>query len=161
MRPHLHNHTDLDSRERLVRAIEIAEGGVEQGPSPGQAVRSLVFGLRWDRAVLRQRITVRLQERLAAGLVAEVERLLAGGLAAERLAAYGLEYRFVCQYLAGMWTWEEFFQGLNRAIHQFAKRQETWFRRMERHGVVIHWLEGAGDPLGEAERLLYGAQADG
>ncbi|MBF0460497.1 MAG: tRNA (adenosine(37)-N6)-dimethylallyltransferase MiaA [Magnetococcales bacterium] len=152
LRPHLHNHTDLDSRERLVRAIEIAEGGVEQGPSPGRAVRSLVFGLRWDRAVLRQRITVRLQERLAAGLVAEVERLLAGGLAAERLAAYGLEYRFVCQYLAGMWTWEEFFQGLNRAIHQFAKRQETWFRRMERHGVVIHWLEGAGDPLGEAEQ---------
>ncbi len=155
LRPHLHNHTDLDSRERLVRAIEIAEGAAtNRSAPPPLPLHSTIFGLRWERSVLRQRITVRLEERLAAGLLAEVERLLAGGLAPERLAAYGLEYRFACQYIRGELAWDPFFQGLNRAIHQFAKRQETWFRHMERHGVVIHWLEGAANPLEEAEHHL-------
>ncbi|MEO5363493.1 MAG: tRNA (adenosine(37)-N6)-dimethylallyltransferase MiaA [Magnetococcus sp. DMHC-8] len=155
LRPRLHNHTDLDSRARLVRAIEIAEGSVNhRSPRPDQTVQATIFGLRWERTVLRARITRRLQERLEAGLLAEVEKLLATGLPSERLAAYGLEYRFSCRYLQGELTWDAFFQGLNRAIHQFAKRQETWFRHMERHGVVIHWLDAAADPLAEAEQYL-------
>ncbi|MEO5348978.1 MAG: tRNA (adenosine(37)-N6)-dimethylallyltransferase MiaA [Magnetococcus sp. YQC-3] len=156
LRPHLHNHTDLDSRERLLRAIEIAEGEATGDTAhPEQTLTPLVFGIRWERALLRERITVRLQQRLDAGLLAEVERLLAAGVDPERLAAYGLEYRFACRYLQGELTGEAFFQGLNRAIHQFAKRQDTWFRRMERHGVRIHWLDGTANPLQEAERWLH------
>ena len=155
LRPQLHNHTDLTSRERLLRAIEIAENSAATPLPPLPPPLSLlIFGIRWPRALLRQRITNRLQERLEAGLLAEVEGLLAGGLPAQRLAAYGLEYRFACQYLAGKLAWDSFLQGLNQAIHRFAKRQETWFRRMERHGVVIHWLEAEADPLAEAEAYI-------
>ncbi|MEO5338897.1 MAG: tRNA (adenosine(37)-N6)-dimethylallyltransferase MiaA [Magnetococcus sp. MYC-9] len=156
LQPRLHNHTDLDSRERMLRAIEIAAARQDHPPiHPAPALHLLIVGIQWPRALLRKRITARLQERLEAGLLAEVERLLAGGLAAERLAAYGLEYRFACRHLAGELAWEPFFQGLNRAIHQFAKRQETWFRRMERHGVVIHWVQGEAEPLREAEQILH------
>lgn len=154
VRPTLHNQTDLDSRERLVRAIEIAETTANQVAQPGPLITPFILGIRWERAVLRARITQRLQERLEAGMLAEVEKLLAAGVDAERLAAYGLEYRFACRYLAGELEWEPFFLGLNRAIHQFAKRQETWFRHMERQGSTIHWLDGAADPLSEAAHLL-------
>ncbi|MBF0402015.1 MAG: tRNA (adenosine(37)-N6)-dimethylallyltransferase MiaA [Magnetococcales bacterium] len=154
LRPALHNRTDLDCRERLVRAIEIAEGSANQAPRPAPPLTPFIMGIRWERSLLRQRITARLEARLQAGLLAEVEGLLGGGLAMERLAAYGLEYRFACRYLAGELSWEAFFAGLNRAIHQFAKRQETWFRHMERQGVVIHWLDGAADPLEAAVACL-------
>ena len=153
-RPNLHNTTDLDTRERLVRAIEIAEGSQHQQQTVHYPLlKPLVLGLRWQRPVLRQRITTRLQERLEAGLLVEVETLLLNGLSHERLAAYGLEYRFACRYLRGELTWDDFFRDLNQAIHRFAKRQETWFRRMERHGIVIHWLEGASNPLEAAESI--------
>ncbi|MBF0185515.1 MAG: tRNA (adenosine(37)-N6)-dimethylallyltransferase MiaA, partial [Magnetococcales bacterium] len=114
----------------------------------------LVMGLRWPRPLLRQRITERLHARLQAGLLQEVERLLADGVPLERLAAYGLEYRFACRHLQGELDDQAFVTGLNHAIHQFAKRQETWFRHMERCGVVIHWLEAEGEPLQEGERFL-------
>ncbi|MBF0160800.1 MAG: tRNA (adenosine(37)-N6)-dimethylallyltransferase MiaA [Magnetococcales bacterium] len=155
LRPQLHNRTDLVSRERLLRAIEIAEQEANSPASlPAPPLNLLIFGIRWPRAVLRQRITHRLQQRLESGLLAEVEGLLAGGLSSRQLAAYGLEYRFSCEYLAGQWSRDEFFQGLNRAIHQFAKRQDTWFRRMERQGVAIRWLDAEADPLAEAEQIL-------
>ncbi|MBF0096766.1 MAG: tRNA (adenosine(37)-N6)-dimethylallyltransferase MiaA [Magnetococcales bacterium] len=154
-RPHLHNHTDLDSRERAVRAIEIAEHNAHHPPvTPLPALRPLVMGLRWPRPILRQRITERLHSRLDAGLLPEVQGLLAQGVSMARLAAYGLEYRFACRHLQGELDWPSFVQGLNQAIHQFAKRQETWFRHMERLGVTIHWLEAEQEPLQSAIAFL-------
>ena len=95
-----------------------------------------------------------LHHRLQAGLVEETERLLAGGIPSQRLEAYGLEYRFTCRYLRGELNRETFVKELNRAIHKFAKRQETWFRRMARHGVAIQWLEADQDPVEEAMRTV-------
>ena len=150
----LHNTTDLLHRDRLVRAIEIAEYEESRAPEPLPEIRSLIFGVRWERETLRRRITARLKERLAGGLIEEVARLHASGISWETLEFYGLEYRFVAQYLKGELNKNDMFQKLNSAIHDFAKRQDTWFRRMERGGTLIHWLDGAGGPLAEALRLL-------
>ena len=127
-----HNTSDLNDRSRLLRAIEIAEGEQQADARP-LALPQLtprVFGLRWPREVLRQRITRRLRERLEHGLVEEVANLHAAGVSWETLDYYGLEYRFVAQHLQGLLNRNDLFQKLNSAIHQFAKRQETWFRRM-------------------------------
>jgi len=150
LNPALHNTTDLIIRERLVRAIEIAVHETERGG--GDAVRlpelrPIVFGIKIERQVVRQRITERLQDRLQGGLVEEVERLLTAGVSPARLDYYGLEYRFVSRYLCGEMNRNDMFQKLNAAIHDFAKKQETWFRRMEKHGLEIIWLDAAGDPL--------------
>jgi tRNA dimethylallyltransferase len=147
---HLHNTTDLLDRERLVRAIEIAEYERDHVPVSFPHIRPLVLGIRWEREILRQRITARLRERLAGGLIEEVERLRTSGIPWDTLEFYGLEYRFVARHLKGELNRNDMFQKLNSAIHDFAKRQETWFRRMERNGVAIHWLDGAGEPLAEA-----------
>ena len=152
----LHNTTDLTDRQRLIRAIEITEGEKEQ---PDRTVHlpeidPFVIGIRWDRQVLRQRITRRLRQRLDEGMVEEIESLLTRGIAPEVLDFYGLEYRFLSQYVCGELGRNDMFQKLNSAIHQFAKRQDTWFRRMERQGIRIHWVEGAGQPLQEALELL-------
>jgi tRNA dimethylallyltransferase len=149
LRPELHNTTDLTDRERLTRAIEIAEG--ERQPAaeaielPDLSPR--VFGLRWQRDRLRQRITLRLRQRLDNGMIEEVESLHAAGVAWETLDNFGLEYRFVARYLQGMINRNDLFQKLNSAIHQFAKRQDTWFRRMQRQGVDICWLDAEKDPV--------------
>ncbi|MEJ2201270.1 MAG: tRNA (adenosine(37)-N6)-dimethylallyltransferase MiaA [Desulfuromonadaceae bacterium] len=149
LRPQQHNTTDSLERERLVRAIEIAEG--EQAAAaqlpPLPPLRPLVFGVQWDRGLLRQRITARLKERLEQGMIEEVEGLHRAGVAYATLEFYGLEYRFIAQFLQGQLNRNDLFQKLNSAIHQFAKRQETWFRRMERQGTPIHWLAGEDDPL--------------
>jgi tRNA dimethylallyltransferase len=150
----LHNTTDLLDRERLVRAIEIAEYDLSHPPEPLPEFHPLLFGVRWDRSILRQRITARLKERLAHGMIEEVERLHATGVPWEKLEFFGLEYRYVAKHLKGELTFNDMFQKLNSAIHDFAKRQETWFRRMERNGAVIHWLDGAGDPLAEALEIV-------
>jgi tRNA dimethylallyltransferase len=152
--PRLHNTTDLMERDRLVRAIEIAECRETAEPEPLPEIRPVVFGVRWERDLLRHRITERLKARLAAGLIDEVARLHAAGITWETLEFYGLEYRFVAQHLKGEFSRNDMFQRLNSAIHDFAKRQETWFRRMERNGTVIHWLDGAGEPLAEALDLV-------
>ncbi len=151
MRPELHNTTDLAERDRLVRAIEIAEGedNRKQQPLAMPDLSPQIFGLRWSRDVLRQRITRRLRDRLEQGMIEEVAALHAGGVSWQTLDYYGLEYRYVAQFLQGMLNRNDLFQKLNSAIHQFAKRQETWFRRMERKGVVIHWLDAAADPVAE------------
>lgn len=149
LRPELHNTTDLTDRERLTRAIEIAEG--ERQPAaeaielPDLSPR--VFGLRWQRDRLRQRITLRLRQRLDNGMIEEVESLHAAGVAWETLDNFGLEYRFVARYLQGLINRNDLFQKLNSAIHQFAKRQDTWFRRMQRLGVDICWLDAEKDPV--------------
>ena len=154
LRPTLHNSTDLTERDRLIRAIEIASAPPAIACEPLPPLHPFVFGIRWERSILRQRITARLKARLAAGMVAEVERLLAAGVPDTLLEFYGLEYRFVARHLRGELNRNDMFQKLNSAIHDFAKRQETWFRRMERNGTQIHWLDGAGDPLGEALLIL-------
>jgi tRNA dimethylallyltransferase len=152
--PRLHNTTDLLDRDRLVRAIEIAEYERDHPPEPLPEIRPLILGVRWEREALRRRITARLKERLAEGMIGEVERLHASGIPWETLEFYGLEYRFVARLLKGELSRNDMFQKLASAIHDFAKRQETWFRRMERNGTVIHWLDGAGEPLNEALAVL-------
>jgi len=149
LNPGLHNTTDLLQRERLVRAIEIATA---EATGDGEAIRlprlrPLVFGMRLERDELRRRITERLKARLQGGMVDEVRKLLDSGVTRERLDYYGLEYRYVSRYLCGELNRNDMFQKLNAAIHDFAKKQENWFRRMEKHGVEIIWLDASGDPL--------------
>ena len=153
--PRLHNTTDLLDRHRLIRAIEIAEfERAARDISPLPELSPLVFGIKWAREVLRLRITQRLKERLRHGLIEEVDRLHENGVSWETLEFYGLEYRFVARFLRGALNKNDMFQKLNSAIHQLAKRQETWFRRMERRGISIHWVEGDKDPGGTILRQL-------
>ena len=142
-KPHLHNKTDSEDKQRLIRAIEIERArnvkNSEQEESP--EIDAVVFGISWERSVLRQRITSRLEERLKHGMIEEVKRLHAAGLSWERLDCFGLEYRYISQYLQNLISFDEMKNKLNTAIHQFAKRQETWFRRMERKGIAIKWIK--------------------
>ncbi len=151
LRQDLHNNTDLNNRDRVIRAIEIAEGEAcsDARPLSLPDLTPRVYGVRWERSRLRERITRRLKERLQTGLIEEVETLHAAGVSWETLDFYGLEYRFVAQHLQGQLSRNDLFQKLNSAIHQFAKRQDTWFRRMEKQGVAIQWLDGAANPLSE------------
>lgn len=151
LRPILHNRTDFDDRRRLQRAIEIAQAENRAAANRLELppLQPRVYGLNWPRTVLRDRISQRLRERLAGGMIEEVAALHAGGVSWETLDFYGLEYRFVASFLRGQITRNDLFQKLNSAIHQFAKRQDTWFRRMQRQGVEIRWLAGADDPLRE------------
>ena len=122
---------------------------------PVQAIPSIIFGLQGDRDLVRERITLRLKERLENGLIEEVEALLQQGLTPERLIRYGLEYKFLTLYIQKELSREELFRQLNIAIHQFSKRQMTWFRKMEREGFKIHWLDiewGMEEKLGYIER---------
>jgi len=143
--PEVHNTTDLKDRRRLIRAIEIAEHicvhGLDEGVSMPPVI-PLVIGIRWERFVLRRRITERLQERLKNGMVEEVKQLHESGIGWEKLDYFGLEYRYVGLYLQGKINDTDMFQTLATRIHQFAKKQETWFRRMERKGIEIRWFNG-------------------
>jgi tRNA dimethylallyltransferase len=145
--PDAHNSTDLLEPKRLIRAIEIAEFSQAHpcNPETPIAVSPLVIGIRCERNDLRRKITLRLRARLEAGMIEEVQRLYDRGIGWERIDAFGLEYRYIALHLQRKVTAEEMFQTLNTRIHQFAKRQETWFRRMERNGVRIHWIEGADE----------------
>lgn len=149
-----HNTTDTLDRDRLVRAIEIATFEQDHQPEPLPALSPVIFGIRWERSTLRRRITERLKERVAGGLIAEVEGLLQAGVSHDTLEFYGLEYRYVSRHLRGDLSYNDMFQKLNSAIHDFAKRQETWFRRMERNGTVIHWLNGGKALPEQALRVL-------
>lgn len=147
-----HNTTDLLDRERLVRAIEICTAETVHGDTlpPLPEIKPLIFGVRWERSQLRKRITARLAQRLEQGMIEEVNNLHESGVPWDKLEFYGLEYRFIAQHLQGLLDRKEMIRLLNTAIHQFAKRQETWFRRMEKQGTIIHWLDGAGNPVREA-----------
>jgi len=149
LKPHLHNKTDLDDPERLIRAIEIERArNVKVRNQQGKPyIDALIFGIHWERAALRQRITLRLKERFEQGMIQEVMKLHAGGLTWTRLESFGLEYRYIAQYLQNKITLDEMTNTLGTSIHQFAKRQETWFRRMEKKGIVINWLPGNDYPL--------------
>ena len=139
----MHNTTDVDSCQRAIRAIEIETYNLEH-PTPRRelpAVDSLIIGISIDRELRREKITRRLKARLENGMVEEVRVLLDEGIPAEDLIYYGLEYKFLTEYLIGQLTYDEMFQRLEIAIHQFAKRQMTWFRGMERRGFQIHWID--------------------
>ena len=137
----LHNTTDLTNRDRLTRAIEIAAFARNHEPEPGPGVRPLVIGVHWTRSELRHRIATRLKERLEQGMIEEVEAIHAQGIAWERIERLGLEYRFIAEFLQGrIRNRNDLFQKLHGAICRFAKRQDTWFRRMERQGTEIHWI---------------------
>lgn len=140
----LHNRTDIENEKRAVRAIEIEEYYLSHPEiNIGMPnIRSLVVGVQFDRQTRRKRITSRLRQRLREGMLDEVQRLLDSGLTSEQLTYYGLEYKFMTQHLTGELSYQEMFDGLNVAIHQFAKRQMTWFRRMEKQGIEIRWLDG-------------------
>jgi len=140
----LHNDTDTENRRRLIRAIEIAHFSAEKKIS--QETRfvgeNFVFGVQMPRDVVRKRITERLYKRLNEGMIAEVQALLDSGVSASRLIRYGLEYKYITQYLLKEYSYHEMVRLLNIAIHQFSKRQMTWFRGMERRGLEINWIDG-------------------
>lgn len=138
----MHNTTDVDSCQRAIRAIEIEQYNLKNPVANRQmpSVPTLVVGIDIDRDLRRQRITQRLKQRLEEGMIDEVQALLDLGIAAEDLIYYGLEYKYVTLFCTKQLTYEEMFRQLEIAIHQFAKRQMTWFRGMERRGTKIHWL---------------------
>ncbi|HEY9113549.1 MAG TPA: tRNA (adenosine(37)-N6)-dimethylallyltransferase MiaA [Bacteroidales bacterium] len=140
----LHNTTDLTDRNRLIRAIEISEYK-KQNPDLKRKqpkIRSINFGVDFAREITRKRITERLKSRLESGMIDEVKQLVENGLKPEQLTFYGLEYRYLTLYVTGEISYDEMFEKLNIAIHQFAKRQMTWFRKMEKNGIFIHWING-------------------
>lgn len=139
----MHNTTDVDSAQRAIRAIEIEEYNLHTPTARRQmpGVRSLIVGVAIDREERRRQITQRLRARLDEGMIDEIKGLLDRGIPAENLTYYGLEYKFVTAYITGDLTYEEMFRQLETAIHQFAKRQMTWFRGMERRGFTIHWID--------------------
>lgn len=146
LKPEQHNRTDLESRDRLIRAIEIAVGEreVTKDLPPLSEISPLIFGIRWPRDVLHRRIAKRLQQRFDAGMIDEVQQLYDSGVSWESLEFYGLEYRLIAQYLQGQLNRNDMVQKLRSAIGKFAKRQETFFRRMEKRGIKICWLDGEG-----------------
>ncbi len=139
----LHNVSDTSDRKRLIRAIEIQEYYQAKSIKDDfPKIESINIGIHFERKIIRERITKRLKERLAVGMTNEIETLLTKGVKVEELMFYGLEYKIITQYVIGEISFEEMFQKLNTAIHQFAKRQMTWFRRMEKQGFKIHWIDG-------------------
>jgi len=139
--PSLHNTTDLMIKERIIKAVIVAESKELTSSLP--EIQSLNICITPPREVVKKRITERLRVRLENGMIEEAENLLASGITHEKLAFFGLEYKYLSLYLQKKLTFEQMFEQLNIAIHQFSKRQMTWFRRMEKHGVVIHWLDSA------------------
>lgn len=139
----LHNKTDVDSAQRAIRAIEIEEFYKTEAPDKREyaPINSLIIGVDIDRELRREKISRRLRARLDEGMVDEVRAILATGVKPEDLIYYGLEYKFLTLYIIGQLTYDEMISQLEIAIHQFAKRQMTWFRGMERRGLHIHWLD--------------------
>jgi len=158
----VHNRTDLEDRGRLVRAIEIAQFSAKHELEPSPEITALVLGIRWDRRVLRDRIGKRLAERMREGLIDEVQRLHDAGVPWEKLEFLGLEYRFVSDFLRGLIkNQNDLQQKLASAIRAFAKRQDTWFRRMERKGTEIHWIEGGDLEMARRVLAVHGDMAPG
>ncbi len=148
----LHNITDIVQRKRLIRALEIEMFYKEKIPNSTDypQLYPLLIGIQFDRESVRERITARLNRRLEMGMVDEVKRLIDAGVTAEKLMYYGLEYKYIAMYLTGKLKYKDMVARLNTAIHQFSKRQMTWFRRMEKGGMKINWLDGY---LPEEEKL--------
>lgn len=155
----MHNRSDVDTAQRAIRAIEIEMYNLQHPAQNRQfpPVESVIIGVDIDRESRRKRITERLKERLQHGLVEEVKGLIDSGLSAESLIYYGLEYKFVTEYVIGKFSRDEMFRSLEIAIHQFAKRQMTWFRGMERRGFTINWIDWhlpMADKLEQIKKLI-------
>jgi tRNA dimethylallyltransferase len=151
----MHNTTDVDTAQRAIRAIEIE---MEQQNYPLTThlspLSSLIIGVNIDRELRREKITRRLKARLDEGMVDEVRGLLAEGISVEDLIYYGLEYKYLTEYIIGKLTYDEMYRQLEIAIHQFAKRQMTWFRGMERRGFTIHWIDATLPMEEKVEQIL-------
>lgn len=152
----LHNKTDVDSAQRAIRAIEIEEYYRTEAPGRNEyePINSLIIGVDIDRDTRRAKISQRLRARLAEGMVDEVRQLIGQGVQPDDLIYYGLEYKFVTQYVIGQLSYEEMVTQLEIAIHQFAKRQMTWFRGMERRGSTIHWVNAAWETARKIDTIL-------
>lgn len=144
---HRHNQTDVDTTKRAIRAIEIADYYACHKATETEypELNPIIIGIDISRELRRERITARLKARLEEGMIDEVRGLLDRGIPTADLTYYGLEYKFITQYITGLLTLDEMVKGLETAIHQFAKRQMTWFRGMERRGYTIHWIDGSQD----------------
>ncbi|WP_293524866.1 tRNA (adenosine(37)-N6)-dimethylallyltransferase MiaA [Prevotella sp.] len=152
----MHNRTDVDTAQRAIRAIEIETYNIEH-PTPERQmppVDSLIIGINIDRELRREKITRRLKARLDEGMCDEIRSLIDGGVNSDDLIYYGLEYKFVTEYVVGRTSYDEMFRQLEIAIHQFAKRQMTWFRGMERRGYTIHWIDAAQSMDEKVEAIM-------
>jgi tRNA dimethylallyltransferase len=157
----LHNSTDIDTKKRVIRAIEIEHSSRHRKEETELPVfKSLVFGVMLDRDSRRNKITQRLKERLKDGMIDEVKNLMNNGLNSESLIYYGLEYKYITLYLVGKLSYDEMVSNLEIAIHQFAKRQMTWFRSMERRGIKINWINGELPTDDKVDIILKSLQAE-
>jgi tRNA dimethylallyltransferase len=158
MKPELHNTTDTTSKKRTIRAIEIAlyEGDIHENARDIQSINNIIFGMSINRDTRRERISARLRTRLESGMIEEVRTLLEE-VPADDLIFYGLEYKYITMHLLGQLSYTEMYTQLETAIHQFAKRQMTWFRKMERDGIKIHWIDAQhsmSDKINDAMHVL-------
>lgn len=152
----LHNKTDVDTAQRAIRAIEIEEYYKSEAPDANEydPVNSLIIGIDIDRELRREKISRRLRARLDEGMVDEVKGIIASGVKPEDLIYYGLEYKYLTLYIIGELSYEDMVSQLEIAIHQFAKRQMTWFRGMERRGSEIHWIDATLPTEEKIEKIL-------
>lgn len=152
----LHNKTDIDTKKRAIRAIEIEEYSKQRTIKNNiyPSLNSLTIGLELDKEIRRQRISQRLKQRLDEGMIDEVQHLLQQGIHPEDLIYYGLEYKYITEYLLGYYSFETFFTKLETAIFQFAKRQMTYFRGMQRRGITIHWLNACDDLQENVSKII-------
>lgn len=151
----LHNTTDVDTVKRAIRAIEIEEYYKQQNVEARSfpVLNSLIIGVDIDRELRREKISNRLRQRLDNGMIKEIEDILNSGVSADDLIYYGLEYKYLTLYVTGKLSYEKMFHSLEIAIHQFAKRQMTWFRGMERRGFTIHWIDATMPMADKVERI--------
>ena len=161
LKPDLHNTTDLTEKERSIRAIEIEVFKQSQNTvnEKSPVTEKIIFGIRMEREQLRARIEDRLKTRLEEGMVDEVRELMSKGISVEKLNYYGLEYRFISLYLTGQINYEEMYEKLLQAIRRFAKKQMTWYRRMEKRGTLIYWID-AELPMNEKIEFIRGKLKD-
>ncbi|MFI5236412.1 MAG: tRNA (adenosine(37)-N6)-dimethylallyltransferase MiaA [Ignavibacteriales bacterium] len=139
LKQNLHNTTDLNDRDRIIKAI-LVESSVRKNISGSMKLKSLTIGINLDREEIKQRITSRLKKRFTEGMIEEVQSLKKNGISSSKLESFGLEYKIICQHIDGKLNYNDMFQKLNSSIHAFAKRQMTWFRKLEREGVEISWF---------------------
>ncbi|QZT36992.1 tRNA (adenosine(37)-N6)-dimethylallyltransferase MiaA [Halosquirtibacter xylanolyticus] len=158
----VHNNSDIQNKKRAIRAIEIEEYMVHHPELDLQfpEINSLMVGIDFTREERRNRITQRLHQRIDEGMVDEVQGLLDSGVTPEGLIYYGLEYKFITEFITGKITKDRMVDGLNVAIHQFAKRQMTWYRRMEKNGFLIHWIDGKLSLEDKTDQVLKLYQLD-
>jgi len=142
LKPQQHNVTDLIDKERIIKAILIEEANQFDDTQNKISISSLTIGIKLERSEIKRRITDRLKKRLEEGMIDEVKNLLGMGISHDKLSFFGLEYKFISQYLQDNLNYNDMYQKLNSAIHSFAKRQMTWFRKMEREGININWFDG-------------------